>query len=124
MAQVEDVSYIAEAENLWIDKVVNKKLITSATILRQILGTEMKVGDFFSLEDADVAEIEVLEGARIARGPIKDLKLPSDLTLAGLIRDGAGCIISGSTQLRAGDRVMIIFRPGALLKVRSLFRKG
>jgi trk system potassium uptake protein TrkA len=122
VAQVEDISYIAEAENLWIDKVVNKKLITSAAILRRILDKDIKVGNLFSLEDADVAEIEVRDGARIARAPVKDLSLPAELTLGGMIRHGRGDIIGGSTRLMPGDHVMVIFRPGALLKVHHLFR--
>ncbi len=122
VAQIEDLSYITEVENLSIDKVVNKKLITSGAILRQVLNSDIKVGSLFSLEDADVAEIEVLPGARIARTQIKNLNLPPELTLGGLIRQGQGEIIMGSTQLCQGDRVLVIFRPGALLKVRSLFR--
>lgn len=122
VARIEDLSYIAEAENLWIDKVVNKKLITSGEILRQVLNCDMKVGSLFSLEDADVAVIEVHEGSRISKAPVMELNLPAELTLCGLVRDGRGEIITGSSHLQAGDRVMVIFRSGSLLKVRRLFR--
>ena len=123
IAAIEDFTYIAEAERLWIDKVVNKKLITSAAIMRYILGDTVKVGEFFSMEDADVVEIEVKEGAKITEACVKDLSLPAGMTFGGLIRHGRGMIISGDTQLKVADRVLVIFQTGMLLKVQKLFKE-
>lgn len=122
VAQIEDISYIGEAENLWIDKVVNKKLITSASIIRSVLGSDIKVGNVFSLTDAEVAEIEVHEGSKITKAPVMDLRLPKELTLGGMIRHGRGMIIEGRTELKAGDKVIVILRTGSLLKAERLFR--
>lgn len=122
VVQIEDIPYMWEAENLGIDKIVNKKLTTTGAILKYILGLDIQVGHILSLEDAEVVEIEVNKGARITGAPVKDLKLPSGLTLGGLIREGKGMLISGSTEIIPGDRVMVFFTPGSLLKVRHLFK--
>lgn len=122
VAQIEDIEYIAEAEGLNIDKVVNKKLITSANILRYILGADAKVERMISFEDAEVAEIEVRENSKITRCCVRDLKLPADVTLGGLIRDGRGMLINGETRIMPGDKVMVFFLPGSLLRVERLFR--
>lgn len=122
IAEIEDIEYIAQAERLGIDKVVNKKLITSAKILRQVLGSTLKVESLLALPDAEVAEIEVHDRSSILRAPVKDLKLPSDMTLGGLIRDGRGMLVKGDTRLQPGDRVMVLFMRGALKHVMKYFR--
>lgn len=123
VAEIEDIPYIAEAESLWIDKVVNKKLITSSVIYRQILGNGVRVGRLVSLEDAEVAEIEVKEGSSLTKEKVSQLRLPSKVTLGGLIRHGEGMLIDGSTRIMPGDKVMVFFLPGSLLKVERLFRQ-
>lgn len=123
VAQIEDLQYIPEAESLTIDKVVNKKLITSSHILRGILGARIRVGSAFALGDAEVAEIEVHDDSRVIDTPVRSLRLPSDLTLGGLIRDGEGFLIDGDTVIRPGDRLIVFFLPGALLKVARVFKR-
>ncbi len=122
VAEIEDVRYIADAEQLWIDKVVNKKLLTSGHVLRDILGNDIRVSELMTLEDVEIAEIEAAEKSAITARPVKDLKLPEELTLGGLIRNGTGMLISGDTRIEAGDLVMVVFLPGNLQKVRRLFR--
>lgn len=122
IAEIEDLEYIAQAERMGIDKIVNKKLITSSAILRQVLGSTLKVESLLALPDAEVAEIEVHERSSMLRAPVKDLGLPADMTLGGLIRNGAGMLVNGDTRLQPGDRVMVLFMRGALKHVMKYFR--
>lgn len=122
IAQIEDLQYIPEAQSLNIDQVVNKKLITGSHILRDILGARIHVGNTFTLRDAEVAEVVVPDDSKITCKPVRDLKLPDDLTLGGLIRDGQGILIDGDTIIKPGDRLIAFFLPGALLKVERFFR--
>lgn len=122
IAQIEDIGYMAEAERLWIDKVVNKKLITSATILRYIMGSNLRVEAMISLQNAEVAEIEIREGSRIARHKVSELNIPKEMTVGGMIRDGRGMLVDGNTELKPGDRMLVIFQAGALEKVMKFFR--
>lgn len=122
VAQIEDLQYIPEAESLTIDKVVNKKLITSSHILRDILGTRIPVGNTFALGDAEVAEVEVHTGSELTGRPVRSLRLPHDLTLGGLIRGDEAILIDGNTEILPGDRLIIFFLPGALLKLQRLFK--
>ena len=122
VAEIEDLRYLADAEQLRIDKIVNKKLLTSAHVLRDILGKDVRVSELMALEDAEIAEIEAGENSKVTQSPVKDLHLPKELTLGGLIRNGEGHLISGDTQILPGDLVLVVFRPGNLLKVKRLFR--
>ncbi len=44
------------------------------------------------------------------------------MTLAGLIRDGRGMLITGNTVIQPGDRVLLFCLAGSLHKVERLFR--
>lgn len=122
VAQIEAIQYIAEADRLGVDKTVNKKLITSGRILRIILGLGARVESVMALGDAEVADIIVDEGARITSAPVMDLKLPHQITLGGLLRQGRGQLVEGKTRILPGDRVLVFFRVGALNKVEYWFK--
>lgn len=123
IAEIEDIQYFTEAENLNIDVVVNKKLLTSSTILQMLLDSRnMETSRCLSLEDADVSEIVANPDARITRAAVKDLKLPDGMTLAGLVRDGHGMLVSGDTRILPGDHVVVFSLSGSLNKYEKLFR--
>lgn len=122
VAQIEDIHYIAEAERLGIDKVVNKKLITSAVILRSIMGRQLHVRTMISLDNAEVAELEVAPGSAITKANVSQLPIPAEMTFGALVHEGKSTIITGNTHIEAGDLVLVVFRPGTLDKVVKLFR--
>ena len=61
------------------------------------------------------------EGSKITKAPVKDLTLPKDLTLGGLIRDGKGIIVNGNTQIQANDHVVVFCLDTAIRKIEKLF---
>lgn len=121
IADVENIQFISQAENLNIGTVINKKLLASSTIFQLLLDADSSTSKCLALADAEVAEIEVQPGSKITRSAVKDLTLPKELTLAGLIRNGEGMLISGGTQLQPGDHVLVFCLAGNLHKVERLF---
>lgn len=121
VADVETIQFISQAENLNIGKVVNKKLLASSTIFQLLLDSDSSTAKCLALADAEVAELEAREGSRITRSAVKDLKLPRELTLAGLIRGDEGMLITGNTVIQPGDHVLVFCLQGALHKVERLF---
>lgn len=121
IAEVENIHYISEAENLNIGKVINKKLLASGRIFQILLDSDSSSSKFMALADAEVAEIEVRAGSKVTKAPVKDLQLYHDMTIAGLIRDGHGMLVNGMTQITAGDHVVVICLSGTLHKIEKLF---
>lgn len=121
IAEVEDIQFINQAEGLNIGTVVNKKLLASSSIFQLLLDNDASTSKCLALTDAEVAELEVKPDSKITRAPVKDLKLPSEMTLAGLIRDGNGMLVNGNTQICAGDHVVVFCLSGAIPKVERLF---
>ncbi|MCH5246067.1 MAG: Trk system potassium transporter TrkA [Muribaculaceae bacterium] len=121
VAEVENIQFIAEAENLNIGTIVNKKLLSSSAIFQMLLDADSSTSKCLALTDAEVAEIEVKPGSKVTRGPVKDLKLSRDMTIAGLIRNGEGRLVTGNTVIEAGDHVVVFCLTGAINKVERLF---
>ena len=121
IAEVENIQFIAEAENLNIGTIINKKLLASSKIFQILLDFDSSNAKCLALTDAEVAELIVKEGSKITSGPVKDLKLSKDMTIAGLIRDGKGMLVNGNTVIQSGDHVLIFCLSGALHKVEKFF---
>ena len=121
VAEVENIQFIAEAENLNISTIVNKKLLSSSAIFQMLLDVDSTTSKCLAMTDAEVAEIEVKPRSKVTRAQVKDLKLSRDMTIAGLIRNGRGQLVTGMTTIEAGDSVVVFCLSGALHKVERLF---
>lgn len=121
VAEVEDIQFINQAERLNIGTTINKKLLASSRIFQLLLDSDSSTSKCLALTDAEVAEMEVKAGSRITRALVKDLKLSHDITLAGLIRDGKGMLVTGMTQICPGDHVVVFCLSGAIHKAEKLF---
>ena len=122
IAEVENLQFISEAEGLNIGTIINKKLLASSKIFQMLLDRDTSTSKCLALADAEVAEIVAREGSKITRGQVKDLRLSRDMTIAGLIRDGKGQLVSGNTVIAPGDRVVVFTLNGLLHKVEKLFK--
>lgn len=121
VAEVENIQFIAEAENLNVGTIINKKLLASGRIFQILLEADAETPKFMALADADVAEIEVRPGSKITRAQVMDLNLSRDMTIAGLIRDDKGMLVTGSTRIQPGDHVVVFCLSGAIHKIERLF---
>ena len=118
IAEVENLQFISEAETLNIGTIINKKLLASSTIFQTLLDSDESNAKCLALNDAEVTEMVVKE---VSAAPVKDLKLPQEMTLAGLVRDGVGYLVQGSTHLQPGDHVVVFSLSGMIHKVEKWF---
>lgn len=121
IAEVENLHFIAQAEGLNIGTVINKKLLASSKIFQLLLDADASTSRCLALADAEVAEIEAKPNSKITKAAVKDLKLSRDMTIAGLIRDGKGMLVTGGTVIQPGDHVVVFCLSGMLHKIERLF---
>lgn len=121
IAEVENLHFINQAEGLNIGTVINKKLLASSKIFQLLLDADSSTSRCLALADAEVAEIEAKPGSKITKATVKDLRLSRDMTIAGLIRDNKGMLVTGGTRIMAGDHVVVFCLAGMLHKVERLF---
>lgn len=122
VAEVEDFQFIPQAEGLGIGTVLNKKLLASSTIFQLMLDADSTTSKCLALTDAEVAELEVKEGAKITRAAVKDLHLDRNITLAAILRGDKGMLVSGNTRVEPGDRVLVFCLGGSIQKLDRLFK--
>ena len=121
IADVENLQFVSQAENLNIGTIINKKLLASSRIFKILLDTDESNAKCLALADAEVAEMTVREGAKITKAPVKDLHLPFGMTLAALVRDDQYMLISGNTRIEAGDFVVVFCLNGTIGKIEKWF---
>jgi trk system potassium uptake protein TrkA len=107
IAQVENIDYISLAEKLDIGSVVNKKLIAASHIYKLLLDVDVSNVKCLAFADAEVAELTARPASRATKHKVKDLRLPRDITLGGLIRQGEPMMIDGETQILPQDNVIV-----------------
>ncbi len=123
VALVENSEYITMAEKLDIGTIINKKTIAAGHIYQMLLDADVASVKSLTIADADVAEFDVVEGALVTREPVMKLKLPKGIALGGLVRNGEGILINGSTQIQAGDRVVVFSRTALFRELDHYFKK-
>jgi len=121
IAEVENIDYINMAERLDIGTVINKKKIAASHIYQLMLDADVTNVKCLTFANADVAEFNVIEGARITRYPIKDISLPKGVTIGGLIRGGDAVMVTGTTQIQGGDHVVVFCLEGMIKSIEKYF---
>ncbi|MCR5077783.1 MAG: Trk system potassium transporter TrkA [Prevotella sp.] len=121
VASVENVDYIGTAESLDIGTIVNKKAVAASHIYQMMLDANVDNVKFLMSVNADVAEFVPCADCKITRKPVKDMKLPKGVTIGGLVRNGEGMLVSGNTQIQAGDSVVVFCHDVDMKKIEKLF---
>jgi trk system potassium uptake protein TrkA len=121
IAQVENIDYIPMAEKLDIGAVVNKKLIAASHIYKLLLDVDVANVKSLAFANADVAELIARPYSKITRKKVKELRLPKDITLGGLVRNGEPMLIEGETQIMAHDSVVVFCLESAMNKLEDYF---
>lgn len=122
VAMVENTDYISMAESLDIGTIINKKTFAASHIYQMMLKADITSVKSLTVANADVAEYSVSSEARVTRRPVKDLGLPPIVTLGGLVRNGHGRLINGSTQIMPGDTVVAFCLAGGIKKLEKFFK--
>ncbi len=121
VAMVENIDYVSMAESLDIGTIINKKSIAASHIYQMMLDANVHNVRFLMTANADVAEFIPTVGSKITRRQVKELGLPQGMTIGGLVRDGKGMLVSGNTQIQAGDSVMVFCHGLNMKKVEKMF---
>ncbi len=121
IAEVENIDYIQLAESLDIGTIINKKMLAASYIYQYTLDADVHNVKCLTHVDAEVVELTPKLGAPITQGKIMDLKFPKDIFIGGVVRGGKGFIANGSTQIEAGDDVIVFCLSSSFHKLDKLF---
>lgn len=121
IAEVENNDYISMAESLDIGAIINKKIIAASHIYQLILGGDVSV-KCLTFVDVLVVELMAEDDSAITKDMLKNLKLPQNTTIGGIVRNDKGIVAVGDTQIQAGDRVLVFCGEDTVHKIEKLFK--
>jgi trk system potassium uptake protein TrkA len=119
---IENIDYIDISQNIGIDTIINKKLITASYITRFTMSAQVTSSKCLSGIDAEVLEFVAKKKSDITKSQICNLKMPAGAIIGGFVRDSEAFIATGRMQIAEGDRVVVFAMPEAIRKVDRLFR--
>ncbi|MBR4002006.1 MAG: Trk system potassium transporter TrkA [Bacteroidales bacterium] len=122
VAEVENIEYIHLAEEMGVDTVINKKLITAGRIFKFTLSGKARFVKYMGGTDAEILEYTVTPGSPITRKPLKELNFPANAIIGGVIRGSESMIAVGDTHIEAYDRVAVFALPESVAEVDKFFR--
>ena len=121
IAEVENLNYIRLAESVGIDTIINKKRVTASNIFRFTMSTDVQAIRCLSGSEAEVLEFIVKPNSPATKCMIKDMRLPQDVIIGGIVRGDKVFIAVGDTRINAYDRVVVFSMPGSIATVGDFF---
>ena len=121
IAEVENLNYINLAESIGIDTIINKKLVTASNIFRFTMSTDVQAIKCLTGSDAEVLEFIVKPNSPATKARIKDLGLPEDTIIGGIVRGDKVFIAVDNMEINPYDRVVVFSMPGSVGKVGRYF---
>ena len=122
VAQVENLEYVRLAEDMGVDVVINKKLITAGRIFKFTLSDKVRFVRYMSGTDAEVLEYTAAPDSKVTRGLLKDIDFPRNAIIGGVIRGSESFIAVGDTRIEPYDRVAVFALPDTVKEVDKFFK--
>ncbi len=121
IALVENTGFIDISQDIGIDTIINKKLITASYIARFIVKGDAVSSKWLSGTNAEVMELIVGKRAAATKVPLGKLAVPEGATVGGVIRGRETLLPSRELQLAEGDKVVIFTLPKSMSAMVKLF---
>ena len=121
IAEVENIDYIALAENMGIDTIINKKIITASRIFRFTMSDDVSSIKCLTGTEAEVMEFIVKPDAPATMGSLSEIEFPKEAIVGGVVRGKNAFIAHGDTTIKPYDRVVVFALPGIINSIGKFF---
>ncbi|MEO1022544.1 MAG: Trk system potassium transporter TrkA [Bacteroidota bacterium] len=120
VALVSKPDFIPLAQTIGLDAIINKKVAASNEIHRYVRkGNVISVTELRGIR-AEVIELQASPKSKVINKPLSKLKFPENSVIGGVLCNGSVEIATGTTVIRANDRVMVFCLPDAVEKVTQM----
>lgn len=120
---VNNNNYFQLKKPLGIDSMIDPKMITVSTVLKNI--HKGKIDSVYTLKEgeAEVIEAEALKSSPLIGESLKDANLPDGIVIGALVKKNHEVISpTGNTAIEEGDHVVFLTATTKLKEVEKLFR--
>jgi trk system potassium uptake protein TrkA len=121
IALVENTGFINISQDIGIDTIINKKLITASYITRFIVRGSAISSKWLSGTNAELIEFTVSPRSSATNNTIGGLGIPEGAIIGGIIRGRETILPTRDTQLMEQDKVVVFTMPKLADRVSRLF---
>ena len=122
IAEIENIDFLTMAEEIGIGSVINKKLLAASYIYKYTVGSTVANVKCLTASDAEVFEFQIKSESKITQKPLKDLSIPTDIIIGGIIRNNSGFVATGETQIKVGDLVVVLTLSSSIGKLEKFLK--
>lgn len=114
--------FVPLSQTIGLEAVVNKKVAATNEIHRYVRkGHVVSVSELRGIK-TEVIELIASKDSKIVNKRIEDVKVPDGCIIGGIVCDGSVEIVTGTTQIKENNRVIVFCLPEAIEKVTQLFQ--
>ena len=113
--------YMNYISGLGIDSFINPNAVMVSAILQHLRKGRVQDGYFLQSGLGELLQIEVLQTARITKGPLSKVKIPKGITLGGILRKGTFICPDQDLIVEAGDIAFVFVERGFVHEAEKLF---
>ena len=99
-----------------------RKTIAASYIYQMLLDATVRGVHNLTTADAEIVEFYAKEGSLVTRHKVKDLNLPDEANIGGIVRAGEGILVNGDTQIIAGDLVVVFCKSHVIRNLERFFK--
>ncbi len=122
IALVENIEYIDISQNIGIDTIINKKIITANYIASFTMHAQVTSIKHLSGINAEVLELVAEPESIVTKKLIRKLKIPEGAIIGGITRGKESFIAHGDFQIKENDKVVVFSLPEAVSKIEKFFK--
>ncbi len=122
IVMVKNVDYLRMESAINADSILCKPLI-SVNVIRQFI-LRRKHTSFAEIPGCDAVILEMIasEKSKITKKNLNDIRIPSNVIFGAVLKKNNQFEIpTGSTQIEAGDRIIVFHLPGTIKEIEKLF---
>lgn len=119
-----DLSTFDYQRHFGIDRLLSLELLTAMELARAIRNPESITLEHFARGQLEVAEFEVTRSGDSLGKPLKQLALSPGVRLGTLKRGKKTWIAGANDEIRLGDWVSLMGKPGEVEEIKKTFTKG
>ncbi|MBR2871417.1 MAG: Trk system potassium transporter TrkA [Clostridia bacterium] len=127
ITKINRTSVLQMAEFIGLTTVVSPREAIANQIVAYVRATmddkDRGVNNFYKLgEGIEAVEFEVGESFESANVPLKNLKIKPATLIGGIVREDKFILPNGDTQIKQGDKVIVVTANGQMKELSEIFR--
>lgn len=119
---VDNNNYIHLSQHIGIDTIISTKIAAAHDIFRFVRQGKVEMIGGLHGVDAEIIEFIMHKKCSLINRPLKDMNLPKNSIIAGVIRGMKSFVPNGESQLSNNDKVIVLALPEVIPTIEKIFK--